>query len=237
MPGVILYEGPSMLDGAPIFVAAVWRSANRKTGDMLQTYIMRSDMPPLEASKTGQDKSICGSCRHRGVPTTDPKRKQAERRSCYVVLGQGPTIVYKSFLRGVYPKQTTPEGRRDVGSCRLVRIGTYGDGAAAPSYVWEELLEDADGHTAYSHNGGDPRRYMTSADSLAEARAAWSRGERTFRVVGNVKEIVPRQEIECPSERGVQCADCRLCGGSAVQASRSPSWRMAVVPSISRRKR
>jgi hypothetical protein len=99
----------------------------------------------------------------------------------------------------------------------LVRIGTYGDGAAVPSYVWDELLADARGHTAYTHNGGDASRYMVSADSLDEARVAWSQGARTFRVIRDVGEIVQRQEIECPSERGVQCADCRLCGGTAVQ--------------------
>lgn len=218
MPGAILYEGPSMLDGAPIFVAAVWQSANRKTGDMVQTYIMRSDMSPLEASKTGEDKSVCGNCRHRGKPTTDPTKKQAERRSCYVVLGQGPLIVYRAYLRGLYPRQTTSEGRREVGEMSLVRIGTYGDGAAAPAYVWDDLLADARGHTAYTHNGGDPQRYMMSADSLGEAQLAWQFGKRTFRVVRSVDEIVVNKEIECPSVRGVQCADCRLCGGTAVQA-------------------
>lgn len=217
MPGAIIYDGPSELDGSPIFVAAVWSSANRKTGDMLQTYIMRSDMDPLIASKYGYDEAVCGTCRHRGVPTRDPKRKQAEKRTCYVVLGQGPLIVYRAYRAGKYPDKASADGRRNAGSRRLVRIGTYGDGAAVPSYVWDELLAEAEGHTAYTHNGGDPERYMVSADSLDEARVAWSQGARTFRVIRDVGEIVQGREIECPSERGVQCADCRLCGGTAVQ--------------------
>lgn len=219
MPGAIIYRGPSQLDGKPIVVIAVWSSTNRKTGNMVQTYILRSDISPLEASKYGEDESICGNCRHRGIPTLDPEKKQAEERTCYVVLGQGPTIVFKTFLRGGYPDYSgNPAMIRALGLGAMVRVGTYGDGAAAPQYVWDDLLSGADGHTAYTHNGGDPARYMISADSLPEAQAAWQSKYRTFRVVRDVSEIVAGQEIECPSERGVQCVDCRLCGGSAKQA-------------------
>jgi len=40
-------------------------SRNIKTGPMLQTIIIRSDLHPTEALKTGQDEAICGSCIHR----------------------------------------------------------------------------------------------------------------------------------------------------------------------------
>ena len=40
-------------------------SQNIKTGPMLQTCIIRSDIHPAEALKTGQDDLICGSCIHR----------------------------------------------------------------------------------------------------------------------------------------------------------------------------
>lgn len=218
MPGAIIYRGPSLIDGAPIFVAAVWSSTNRKTGNMLQTYIMRSDIDPLTASKSGADASICGACRHRGIPTDDPKLKQAKQRSCYVVLGQGPLVVYKAFKRGAYERHTTRAKRAALGADRLVRIGTYGDGAAVPQHVWDDLLAMASGHTAYTHNGGDPARYMISADSLAEAQHAWANKYRTFRIVRSTDEIVKGKEIECPSERGVQCVDCRLCSGTSTRA-------------------
>ena len=218
MPGAIIYRGPSLIDGAPIFVAAVWSSTNRKTGNMLQTYIMRSDIDPLTASKSGADASICGACRHRGVPTDDPKLKQAKQRSCYVVLGQGPLAVYKAFKRGSYQDRTNRAGRMTLGAQMMVRIGTYGDGAAVPQNVWNDLLAMASGHTAYTHNGGDPARYMISADSLAEAQHAWANKYRTFRIVRSTDEIIKGQEIECPSERGVQCVDCRLCSGTSTRA-------------------
>ena len=45
--GAIIYRGPSLLDGKPIVVIAVGlnsSSKNRKTGNMLQTYILRDDI-------------------------------------------------------------------------------------------------------------------------------------------------------------------------------------------------
>jgi hypothetical protein len=217
MPGAVIHRGPSKIDGQPIIVVAIWASTNRKTGDMLQTYILRSDIDPLTANKYGEDYSICGNCSLKGTPTLDPTKKQAEDRPCYVVLGQGPTVVWNGLQRGIYPDYTNRQQRRALGRGRMVRIGTYGDGAAAPRFVWDDLLFEAEGHNAYSHNGGDPRIYMQSADTLPQAQAAWSSGFRTFRVVHDTTHLQPN-EILCPSSRGVQCVDCRLCGGTQVKA-------------------
>jgi len=218
MPGAIIYRGPSRIDGKPIVAIAVWDSSNGKTGDMLQTYILREDIDPRDANKYGEDYSICGDCSLKGTPTLDPDKKLAEERKCYVVLGQGPTTVYKVLKRGGYPDLSNAGDRRMIGAGRMVRIGTYGDGAATPDDVWEDLLFGAKGHTAYSHNGGDPTTYMVSADSLAQAAKAWQRSERTFRVVKDRHEIVKGQEIECPASKGVQCINCGLCAGTSVQA-------------------
>jgi len=95
MKSGIIYKGQSLLDGKPVVAIATYSDRNTKTGKVLQTYIIRSDISPLDASKTGADFSICGDCKFRGTPTNDPKRKQAVKRDCYVNLGQGPTIVYK----------------------------------------------------------------------------------------------------------------------------------------------
>lgn len=218
MPGAILYQGPSLFDGKPIVVIGIWSSKNGKTGDMLQTYIIRSDIDPREANKYGEDESICGNCRHRGTPTFDPLKKLAEGRTCYVNMGQGVLIVFEAFIAGKYPVASP----RTVGRKRKVRIGTYGDGAAAPRYVWDELLSEADGHTAYSHNGGDPVLYMVSADTLQQAQTAWVSKHRTFRVVRDVSEIDRTHEVLCPAskEAGYKatCQSCLLCGGTSVQA-------------------
>jgi len=63
--GVILYEGASAIDGAPIVAIAnriTNASNNIKTGAMVQTFIIRSDMSPMEALRNGSDVSICGTC-------------------------------------------------------------------------------------------------------------------------------------------------------------------------------
>lgn len=139
MPGSVIYTGPSKLDGQPIFVAAIWGSSNRKTGDMLQTYIMRSDIDPRLANKLGEDESICGDCALRGTPTLDTDRSLAEGRVCYVRLDQGPLNVWRAFQRGRYPIADAA-ATVDIGQGRFVRLGTYGDPAAAPVSLWRTLL-------------------------------------------------------------------------------------------------
>src|SRR5579871_6685385 len=57
----VFYDGPSMLDGAPILgiVTGLGWSENSKTGDMLHTWIIRRDLAPNEAVASGADASIC----------------------------------------------------------------------------------------------------------------------------------------------------------------------------------
>ena len=220
----IIYRGPSLYDGAPIVVIATMGGSrkNAKTGAMLQTYILREDINPLEASKTGADASICGNCIHRGTATTDPKRKQAVGRSCYVKLFQGVLQVWKAYHRDSYSLL----GRRglvQLGAGRMVRLGTYGDSACVPVQVWQNLLRQARGWTAYSHNPGwRPEIAMQSADTLGQAQAFWDQGMRTFRTVKSVDEIVAGSEILCPASkeagRRVTCEMCKLCAGSASAA-------------------
>ena len=222
----IIYRGPSLLDGLPIVAIATYSDRNTKTGKVLQTYIMRSDIPPLEASKTGQDFSICGDCKFRGEVTSDPKRKQAKNRTCYVNLGQGPTIVYKSFIRGVYPMASDHTSIVELGKNRVVRLGTYGDPAAVPSHIWDELLSECISHLAYSHQSGfRPDITMQSADTLAQAQAHWAKRARTFRVIDSLADIDKANEILCPASkeagRRVQCVKCQLCSGLTSNSKKS----------------
>jgi len=224
MKSGIIYNGPSLLDGKPIVAIATWSNRNTKTGAVVQTYILRSDINPLEASKTGEDFSICGDCTMRGEVNNDPKRKQAKGRRCYVNLGQGVLIVYKSFLRGVYAMANTKAGRNTLGRARFVRVGTYGDPAAVPAFIWEQLLAEADTFTAYSHQSGwRPDIAMQSADNKAEALDHWKAGRRTFRVIADLGELDKTNEALCPASkeagRRVQCTACKLCKGSSLAKS------------------
>jgi hypothetical protein len=220
MKSGIIYNGPSRIDGKPIVVIATYSDRNKKTGAVVQTYILREDINPLEASKTGEDVSICGTCPLRGTPTTDPARKIAKGRRCYVNLGQGVLIVYRAFINGVYPDAQNKAARASIGRGRVVRVGTYGDGAAVPDEVWTDLLSEADTWTAYTHQKPwRPDIAMQSADTLDEAQAHWRAGRRTFRVLTGLADLDPANEALCPASkeagRRVQCAACKLCKGSA----------------------
>ena len=67
-----------------------------------------------------------------------------------------------------------------------------------------------------------PQDIMTSADSLPMAQNAWDRGERTFRVISSLADIVKGKEVLCPASeeagKRVQCDKCKLCAGSSVKA-------------------
>lgn len=223
MQNGVIYEGPSLYDGKPIVVIATWSKRNTKTGGVVQTYILSRDVDPRDASKSGEDYTICGSCPHRGTPTADPERKIAKGRTCYVNLGQGVLIAWRSYQRGVYPNAQNDIA--SLGRGRVVRIGTYGNPSAVPEYVWDKLLSECTNWTAYNHGETwRPDIAMQSADSLAEAQAAWDKGARTFRVVESVDEITDR-EILCPASkeagRRTVCAKCLLCSGTATKSKKS----------------
>jgi hypothetical protein len=215
---VIIYQGPSVLDGAPIVVLAMKpraSGANKKTGAMVQTYILRSDMSPIEAVRTGADASICGDCRHRGDGT-------GKGRSCYVTLIHGPRVVYDAYSRGIY-ETVTPAQAGLIFAGSMVRLGTYGDPAAVPQDVWQALTAHAEGWTGYTHQWRtiDPswaRYVMASTDSMAERWAAEAMGYRSFRV-GAEPEY---GEVICPASeeagRKVQCIACKACMGTSGKA-------------------
>jgi hypothetical protein len=223
----IIYRGPSLIDGEPIVAIAQVSSRNAKTGSMVQTFIMRADMDPITANRTGADHAICGTCPHRGK-AHDGDKGTAKDRTCYVTLAHGPLQKWKGLQRGLYPDAVGHEAIKAIGAGRMVRIGTYGDGAAVPSYIWESLIEDAKGWTAYTHQNGvasadtSAKLYMTSAESKGQAAEAWMRGERTFRVIADVADMDKKREFLCPASeemgKRVQCDKCGLCAGNSVKA-------------------
>jgi hypothetical protein len=220
--GFVLYEGPSLIDGAPIVVIVVGlakASTNSKTGGMVQSYILRQDVGPIDALRTGEDKSICGGCRHR------PQWHDGEtygQRSCYVNVSQGPNAVWKAYKRGAYPRvalsQVAP-----LTQGRNVRLGSYGDPAAVPLVYWQTLTLGAAGHTGYTHQWQSARlRGVTSlcqasVDTPEEAEKARELGLGYFRV-RTAEQAALEGEVVCPAsaEAGkvTTCADCRMCDGS-----------------------
>jgi hypothetical protein len=223
--GYIAYEGRSKIDGRPI-VVIVNRidsdSANDKTGALVQSFILRADIPPLEAIHTGADRSICGDCEHRPLLA-----KKTGRAPCYVAVWQAPRAVFAAYKAGRY-ERATPAQLRAILKGRKLRIGTYGDGAAAPVELWEELTAETAGHTGYSHQWRAPwfdhARWaplvMASADTLDDAALANLHGMRAFRVsVGFDQQPA---EAVCPASaeagRRTTCEKCLLCAGTSKTA-------------------
>jgi hypothetical protein len=211
--GYIIYRGPSLLDDKPIVVVAITgKSSNSKTGDMVQTYILvDNEKSPVESAKALDDVSVCGDCKHR----------RGLGGSCYVNLGQGPRSVMSGVIRGIYPDNII--NATFAVHKRKVRLGTYGDPAAVPAYVWEALLAGADSHTGYTHQWQNGKAdhvkqwCMASVDTPKEAALAKMEGWRTFRV--RVADGSPEysHEMKCPASaemnKRLTCDTCMACSG------------------------
>lgn len=204
--GIVVYDGPSELDGKPILAVLTLKSENIKTGDMAQLWIMAKDISPIEAVKTGDDHSVCGDC---------PLR-QFLGGACYVNPGRGPQAVWGKALRGGYKKGL--DGL-DPQKGLKVRLGAYGDPAALPYEVLEGVLNLCQGgHVGYTHQWRNcdnrlSRLVRASVEGKAERVQAKKKGWKTFRVVHAYSDKV-RGEVEClNSKRGVNCVDCLLCRG------------------------
>lgn len=206
--GYVLYKGPSVLDGAPIVVIATMSTNNDKTGEMVQTWIMREDMNPLEASQQKLDSSVCGMCPHR----------TSLQGACYVTLHQAPLSVWKAYKKEKYKMIDNADLIHFAN--RQIRLGSYGDPAAVPFEVWQKMINNTAGNTGYTHQLGhknfDPRIAticQISADTENQAIQAWKKGYKTFRVkTPNMRRL--DGEITCVNTtHNISCLDCGLCDG------------------------
>ena len=216
--GIIIYQGPSQIDGKPIVAIANGiknKSENSKVGDMIQVWIMRADIHPILANKLGYDYSICGDCKHRHFG------------SCYVNLGHGPLNVFEAFHRQRYVKYTPDmiEYFKD----RHIRLGSYGDPAAVPIEIWDNLCSVAAGYTGYTHQWAtcdpDLKNYcMGSVDNKTEHYKATGLGWRTFRIRLEEEDVLDTEFI-CPASKEagklLDCTECKACSGLKVKNRRS----------------
>jgi hypothetical protein len=212
-----VYDGPSLIDGQRIIVLITGlakKSKNRKTGNMLQTWIMLYDVAPHEAAKTGADSSVCGDCPLRPIHY---KEKGVSAEPCYVILYQAPLSTWKAN-RDL--EVTNPETIQLLIAGRQVRRGSYGDPNAVPAAIWA-MLDNGERPTGYTHqwtNGRNLSAYVMASVHTAEQRkAAKAKGYRTFRIITDVQDV-QKGEILCPASKEAgertNCAKCGLCSGS-----------------------
>jgi len=219
--GIILYHGPSLIDGKPIIVIATGfysSSDNPKTGaNCIQTWILPANENPMLAWLKGQDSSVCGDCKH-----SSPKN--GGWNTCYVNTYQAPNNVWKAWKRGRYEKPS----RMNLGcfTGKVVRLGSYGEPSAVPVSVWKTITKHAKGFVGYTHQWDrafidtDLKHYcMASCDTAKEALRAQAKGWRTFRVRLENEEVMSN-EIMCPASKEagqkMTCDQCGLCSGIKV---------------------
>ena len=209
--GRVLYEGPSLLDGAPIVVIATGfteRSGNDKTGGMLQTWILRADIPPHHAFTSEAGASVCGDCPH------------FLNRTCYVRWYQAPLAVWNCWHHGAGYAQASPDDFNDA----ILRVGSAGDPAAVPAAIWLPILERVAAHTGYTHQWRQPVAawacglLQASCDGFADYLDATAHGWNTF-LVTPAGTPAPAGTVHCAAsaERGhkTTCAACTLCDGAS----------------------
>lgn len=213
--GLIVYEGPSMLDGSPIVGIVTLKSNNPKTGNMAQLWIL-PNMHPVEALRNGQDASVCGDCKHRPIL----HEEGGEDIRCYVNI-MGPSAVYRAYVAGKYA-QGTVETVREALTGRSLRLGAWGDPAALPIDIVQALTSYVRNWTGYTHqwtkvDAGWKAFVMASADTVDEFKAAKALGYRTFRVRPVNGGTLPG-EITCPASKEMgyrtTCEKCHLCDGA-----------------------
>jgi hypothetical protein len=200
--GIVIYRGPSEIDGAPVFVVATGlkiASSNPKLGyHLLQTWILREDMSPPEAVATGADFSICGTCALRGVA----QDRRVKNRKCYVPTYYAPYAIWKCYRNS---DEVPINQIRELFAGRGVRLGAYGDPAAVISAVWQEVTAEAAFWTGYTHQWRtcDPifaRWCMASCENLDDRQFAKELGYRTFRITEiDARGDRQHQEVVCPA--------------------------------------
>ena len=213
---MLIYKGPSRLDPSQTIVAILtFESANTKTGPMAQLFIMHADVAPHTAQKTGHDAAVCGDCPFR------PALKTPGVNACYVRTFQGPRSTWEAHR---HSEVELARALAQIAETKAsVRLGAYGDPAALPPDIIASLASAADGRvTGYTHQWRAPhaahlRPYvMASCDDVTHYARAKAEGWRTFRVIQKRSlPVLAKREIECPSDKGVQCIDCLLCDGAS----------------------
>ena len=217
--GAIIYKGASCINGDPVDLIVTNISApslNKKTSDMLQTWILPdNDKTPQQNVDAGSDVSVCGGC----------KRRHYLGGDCYVKTWRDVGSVFRSYKRGNYPFFNNKLVKKypRIKSVPL-RIGSYGDPAAIPFIAWFRLLRHVSAWTGYTHQwqrvNFDHRlkKYVVaSVDNFVEKDQAQALGFHTYRV-GNYNNA-QHDEINCPAsiEQGnrLNCAECLRCNGQS----------------------
>ena len=218
--GFIIDQGLSHFNGKPyVAILDLARSTNAKTGDMAQVWILCRDTQPFEATKNGDDETICGNCQFR--------RQENGTRLCYVNAAWRARQVWDSYKACEYEEDMRREHIPLI-QHRKIRWGAYGDPAIINPQVFWGIHEHCAGHTGYTQawreKWAQPYKgvFMASCKTEREHFEAVNDPEfggwKTFNVHALGDE--PYAGVPCPHDRtGIECRDCGLCDGDTQHIS------------------
>ena len=203
-----------------VFTGFKSKSTNRKTGEMIQTYLLDKATLTTEPKVFG---AKCAECPMVSKCYVNHD-KQSVRRTVKKLLN-GEACSYKfSTLDEVLPLL---RGER-------VRLGTYGDPSALPLHDLQKICEASNGWTGYTHffkeiDSDYALFLMASVESLEGELLAHALGYLTFRVLLKEDENleVTKKSIQCLNvvdEKtlvSLQCVDCLICSGTKGRGKKS----------------
>lgn len=253
MPSKLLWEGESRLAPLPIALVATGipgprggrGSKNRKTGGMIQLWIVPSHVSAAKAVLSGDDRAVCGDCKLRPLLARARGAKLAGKgkETCYLTSqiwrGHGPTAITTSLGKGKYTKALSEDVKKITQHVKGFRWGAWGDPLALPLEVLKhdplvsQLTMPGARHTAYTHQwrgleSSDAEWVqgwcMASVDTVEDAQVAMSQGWRYYRVRKEREDLIQGEKI-CPASKEgnhvLTCAECRQCDGKHKGAKRS----------------
>lgn len=230
----ILYRGPSIIDGRPIVVAFYTGTKNRKVGNAPSIAIL-PDAPDYRSAFINAP-SVCGGCPFLG--SMHAKGEKRTQGGCYAwALSMPIAAQLKAITAGRYIEGpgawTLTHAHINATAPRIIRIGTVGDPAAVPQWVWDRLRAGLPYDTtpqSYSHQWRRPDAQhlrswtMASVESAADAAKAHAMGWRTFRAALPDAPTIPDAEKVCTYERErLTCSACGACNGRTTPADDRPS--------------
>jgi hypothetical protein len=269
--GIIMWRGLSAIDGTPIVVVATKfdaASKNDKTGEMVQTYILPdphaagivvNGSTPAKINdwlrSTGAV-SICGDCPHAWQQVEGSSPAHYEKGACYVLEYKAPAAVLGAIFRASYPEaggDFPAEWIPMLAAGLAVRLGSYGDPAAADPQPLIDLVSRAKTRTGYTHmwkskyplaraNAEALRPYvMASCDSMEDYAEATRLRYRAFLITPKGRDYSSRSLLSvgahivgamiCPASepflaltgRKTTCENCGSCSGTEGKGANHPN--------------
>jgi len=202
-----------------IVVIATRDSDNRKTGKMIQLWVINRNIHPVESIRSGTDAMLqCRGCAF------------ASGKGCYV--GSLPLMaIWRKYSKGEYDKlEPGTQAWADYWVDVKVRFGAYGNPSLIPLDIVSDIVERCESHTGYFHDWhlmpacdavAYGRYFMASCEpcNVAQAQAM---GLRTFTVYP--VDAQQGDGLECLADsKGLTCAECGLCDGTARSDARVKS--------------